>query len=120
MRTPEDPEHDIQDQTALFQRVVTLLEAKRAADPTIMEVARLPFAVLWGRKDYVLYFQQGAKRKIPFGQIICRGDSPSRFQELSIVRSKKSAFRFQLNHGPDRKLEVIAIDIVESFLRQTE
>jgi hypothetical protein len=115
MGTREDHQLDIQDQHALFLRVVALLEAKRAADPTIMEVARLPCATLWAWKDHLLFFEQGSGHKIGFGQIR-HGDSPRRFQELAIVRSKQSPSLFQLNQGPERDLEVIAIDVVESFL----
>lgn len=117
MRTRVDHQRDTDDQDALFQKVIGLLDAQRAADPTIMEVARLSSSVLLGRRGNLLFFQRGSGRRIGFGQIVRNGDSPRRLHELAIVRSKKSPSLFQLNDGPGRDLEVIAVDIVESFLR---
>ena len=114
-------QRDLDDRDALFRKVVALLDAKRAADPTITDIARFPCALLLGHKGHLLFFQQGSGRTIGFGQIGRRHyGRPGRLHEMSIVRSKKSPSLFQLNRGPDRDLEVIAVDIVESFVRQSE
>ena len=114
-------QRDLDDQDALSQKVVALLDVKRAADPTITDLARFPGAVLLEHKGRLLFFQQGSGRTIGFGQIGRRHDGLSgRLHDMSIVRSKKSPSLFQLNRRPDRDLEVIATDIVESFVRQSE
>ena len=115
-----DRQRDRDDQDALFRKVVALLDAKRAADPTITDIARFPGAFLLGHKGHLLYFQQGTGRTIGFGQIGWRSDGlAARLHEMSIVRSKKCPSLFQLNRGPARDLEVIATDFVESFFRES-
>lgn len=119
MKIREDRQQDIQDQRALFQKVVALLDALRAADPTIIEVVRFPDARLWEQKGHLLFFQQGSGRTIGFGQIERRERVVfGRVHEISILRSQKSPSLFQLNRGPAGDLEAIATDIVESFLRR--
>lgn len=116
MRTREEYAHDFEDHDALFHRVVALLDARRAADPTMTELARLPGAVLWGRRGHLFFFQQGSGRTIGFGQLRWRqGDLPDRLHQISIVRSRKSPSLFQLNDGPDDDIEVIAAAIVDRF-----
>jgi hypothetical protein len=118
MKIREDRQQDIQDQRALFQKVVALLDALRAADPTIIEVVRFPDARLWERKGHLLFFQHGSGRTIGFGQIERRERAVfGRVHEISILRSQKSPSLFQFNRGPDGDLEAIATDIVDSFLR---
>ena len=120
MSTRERQRNEV-DQDALFRKVAALLDAKRATDPTITDIARFRGALLLGHNGHLLYFQQGTGRTIGFGQIGSRNDSPPvRLQEMSILRSKKSPSLFQINRGPDRDLDAIAHDIVEMFFRQSD
>lgn len=105
----------------LFEAVVKRLLDRQAQDQTLVVKDRTPTMFALERRGHLLTFFKGDGRVIAKGLIEWRpGPDEDESHRFRVTRVSPTSSLLRMTKGPEGDVDVVADDIVNTFLRETE